>query len=186
MILLTWFRKAAALFASVASIFTAVIILHFLVACTSTTSTPQPTPSSTPPPSDPPQSSPTPTLACETHTVALDLLPSAVELKVGETLTLTVILANPGCANVGLLLYRLRVEPDSPAFFDPASPDPVEHTLGVSPGGTDTAEFTLTAIAPGNVEITATVSFEVHLGYPGPAYFASASSGDPLVITIIE
>ena len=123
-------------------------------------------------------------MVCETHTVALDLIPSALELEVGETLTLSITLANPGCAPVGLLLYRLMLEPGTPALFEPAVPEPIEHTLGVSPGGTDSAEFTLTAIAAGEVGITASVSFEVHLGYPGPAYFANASSGEPLVVTV--
>lgn len=48
----------------------------------------------------------------------------------------------------------------------------------------DTAEFAMTASAPGSVTLAASVSFEVHIGYPGPAYWGYAAS-PPLTIEVV-
>jgi DNA/RNA endonuclease YhcR with UshA esterase domain len=62
----------------------------------------------------------------------------------------------------------------------------VEHTLGLQPGDSDAAEFTLRAVRAGRVTLTAGVSFEVHLGYPGPAYWSGSGAREPLVITVTD
>jgi DNA/RNA endonuclease YhcR with UshA esterase domain len=88
---------------------------------------------------------------------------------------------------VGLPLYRLSVQSDGPEpILEPEQPEPVEHTLGLDPGESDAAEFPLRAVRAGRAMLTAEASFEVHLGYPGPAYWSSSSAGDPLVIAVTD
>ena len=50
-------------------------------------------------------------------------------------------------------------------------------------GQHDEAQFTLRALRAGQTELGANVSFEVHLGYPGPAYWAGANAF-PLTISV--
>ena len=122
---------------------------------------------------------------CTQHAAAMDISASKPELRAGEALTVTLTLANTGCALLGLPKYYLATGSDpSNILFEPANPEPVLHTLGIDPGGSDSAAFTLRAVKTGEATLSGTVSFEVHLGYPGPAYWATASSG-PLVISII-
>ena len=97
-------------------------------------------------------------------------------VRVGDPLTVTLTLENLGCLALGLPLYRLYVDPVGEASPFSALPEPVEHYLGVSPGGKDEATFVLYGSRPGEVQIRGSASYEVHLGYPGPAYWASASS----------
>jgi hypothetical protein len=121
--------------------------------------------------------------ACTTHTASLTLsAPTAV--RVGDVVTITARLSNDGCANIGLPLYRLSVQPDgAKSLFDPASPSPVEHYVGIAPGGSDSAVFVLRAIRAGQATVSATASYEVHLGYPGPAYWG-ISSAVPIIIPV--
>jgi hypothetical protein len=42
----------------------------------------------------------------------------------------------------------------------------------------------LKAVAEGQAAITASASFEVHLGYPGPAYWGYSTSGEPMIIRV--
>ncbi len=122
---------------------------------------------------------PTP-LPCETHTAAMELSASATTLTVGDVVTITVTLRNQGCSPLGLPKYTLR---STLSLFDPATPEDVTHYLAVQPGQADTAEFRLRVIEAGQATLTAGASFEVHLGYPGPAYWAGSSAA-PLVITV--
>jgi DNA/RNA endonuclease YhcR with UshA esterase domain len=144
---------------------------------TTTTRRPTPTPTTT--------VTGTPTATCETHTVSMSLAASSETLRVGDLVTVSVELVNRGCAMVGLPLYRLSVQPDGPEpIFGPGEPEPVEHTLGLDPGESDAAEFTLRAVKAGRASVTARASFEVHLGYPGPAYWSGSSAAEPLVIIV--
>lgn len=80
--------------------------------------------------------------------------------------------------------YRLEIQSEgAEAVFTPGSPDPIIHYLAVEPGQSDTAEFELQAAAAGRATLTVLVSFEVHIGYPGPAYWGGSTS-EPLVITV--
>jgi DNA/RNA endonuclease YhcR with UshA esterase domain len=111
---------------------------------------------------------------------------SSTTVRVGDSLTISVELANEGCALVGLPLYRLSVRPDGPEpILEPEEPEPVERTVGLDPGGSDTAEFALRAVRAGSATLTTRVSFEVHLGYPGPAYWSS-SAAEPVLITVSD
>ncbi len=76
---------------------------------------------------------------------------------------------------VGLPLYRLYLAENADVL---GAPDPAEitHYRMVGSLEEDVAQFTLKAVAPGRAVFGATVSFELHLGYPGPAYWAGAAS----------
>jgi hypothetical protein len=135
-----------------------------------------------PQPPDTATPSPTPTLACETDTASLVVSLSAETVKAGDGVSVTLTLNNEGCVALGLPQYRLAIQSDGPeAVFAPSSPEPVVHYLAVAPGGTDTAGFGLRAVAAGQATLSASVSYEVHLGYPGPAYWGSASAEDILM-----
>jgi len=129
-------------------------------------------------------SSPTPTLACKTDTASVALSASATTLKKGEVVTVTATLINQGCVALGLPQYRLYVEAGgTEPLFDPDKPAPVVHQLAVAPGRSDATNFVLRAVGVGRATLRASASFEVHLGYPGPAYWGSNSS-EALVITV--
>jgi DNA/RNA endonuclease YhcR with UshA esterase domain len=117
----------------------------------------------------------------------MSLEASSGTLQVGDSVTISVELVNQGCSMVGLPLYRLFVQPDGPEpILEPEEPEPVEHTLGVHLGDSDAGEFALRAVRAGRATLTAEASFEVHLGYPGAAYWSGGSAGEPLVITVTE
>ncbi|MDY7079752.1 MAG: lamin tail domain-containing protein [Chloroflexota bacterium] len=121
---------------------------------------------------------------CQSHTAYMIISATTTTLGVGEAVTVTVTLFNRGCTGLGLPLYRLYVQSDeSEPTLTPSHPEPVEHSLGIGSGQSDAAEFTLQAVSSGQAVLRATSSFEVHLGYPGPAYWG-ISSGGPLTITV--
>ena len=114
---------------------------------------------------------------CTKERVSLAISTSSKALRVGDRVTVTVELANEGCVDLGLPQYRLYVDSgDGPALLDPSPPEPVAHSLGVVPGEADSATFTLRATGAGRVKLSAMCSYEVHLGYPGPAYWGSVAS----------
>lgn len=137
-----------------------------------------------PTPSDTPSPEPTATPVCEHETATLSLSVTAENVKVGEAVKVTLALSNEGCLALGMPQYDLRIQPEGQAIFEPGDPPQVTHYLAVAPGESDTVEFDITAVAEGQVGLTASVSYEVHLGYPGPAYWGYRSSGEPLIITV--
>jgi hypothetical protein len=129
---------------------------------------------------------PTPTFFCTTAIARLISSASAESLNVSDTVTIRATLtnANESCLSLGQPQYRLYTHLYGlESIFSPDQPAPVAHYLGVAPGKSDSVEFTLTAIASGQATLTAGVSFEVHIGYPGPAYWGYASA-TPLIITV--
>jgi hypothetical protein len=109
---------------------------------------------------------------------------TATTLYVGEMVTLTVRLNNVGCVALGLPRYWLRWETDETApVIELVTVPYVEHYLAVPPWHHDEATFVLRAVGSGRATLRAYASFEVHLGYPGPAYWGSSTS-PPLVITV--
>jgi hypothetical protein len=56
--------------------------------------------------------------------------------------------------------------------------------LAISPGASGRERFALRAVRPDEARLTAYASFEVHLGYPGPAYWGGASSGKDVVLAV--
>jgi hypothetical protein len=123
---------------------------------------------------------------CTTHTTKLELLTSQPEVRVGDSVTVTLRLSNIGCAPVGLPAYNLLWSADgSDELFARRSPLSQSFSVGISPGGQHEAEFVLLAVRPGVATFSAHVSFEVHLGYPGPAYWSGDQAG-PVALVIRE
>ncbi len=120
---------------------------------------------------------------CAGHRATMDISVSSASVHVGDTVTVTLTLRNTGCVGLGLPQHRLYVEPDAESPVDPSRLEPVEHSRMVKPGDSDAAGFALRAIQPGRVTLRGMASFEVHLEYPGPAYWGSSSTG-PLVLTV--
>ena len=122
---------------------------------------------------------------CLDYSSNLDLTASSTSPQVGETLVLTATLANTGtCGMLGLPQYTLKFKADTAVpILEPNPPAPVVHSLGIQPGQSDTISYTLQVTGSGVITITVSASFEVHLGYPGPAYWAGDSSA-PLVIRV--
>jgi len=125
--------------------------------------------------------------ANQTEGARLELQISETRVRVGQTARVRLTLRNTGSIGLGLPQYRLQVaDATDGAMLDPASPEPIVHSLMVQPGGEDWAEFSLLAMAPGEATVRGWVSYEVHLGYPGPAYWGSASSGQVQVRVVGE
>lgn len=125
----------------------------------------------------PPPPPPPPTPTCETHTASVQVMPSAQSVPIGQQIVVHVTLLNQGCVALGLPKYTLRVHaPQGQPLFNPPQPEAVTHGLAVAPGQADSAEFVLQAAQVGSGSLQAEVSFEVHLGYPGPAYWGYATS----------
>ncbi len=120
---------------------------------------------------------------CAGHGASMDISVSSASVHVGDTVTVTLTLRNTGCVGLGLPQHRLYVEPDTESPVDPSHLQPVEHSRMVKPGDSDAAGFTLRAVQSGRAVLRGTASFEVHLDYPGPAYWSSSSTG-PLVLTV--
>ena len=106
----------------------------------------------------------------------MTLTTSSLAPNVGEHLLVTVTLTNEGCGMIGLPKYDLSLL-QAPYTLAPEKPDAIIHYLGLNPGETDTVTFTLDTIGVGEVFLRVSASFEVHLGYPGPAYWSSAAAG---------
>lgn len=122
-----------------------------------------------PPMAAAPQSTPT----CTQHTTEMRAVAEPPTPRAGDPLTVSVTLTNAGCGSVGLPDYRLLTLSDSPyPIFTTPSPASITHYRALYPGEADHVTFMLHAIGAGVVTLTARSSFEVHLGYPGPAYWA--------------
>ena len=135
-------------------------------------------------PSETPSPTPTATLSCERETASALLSVAAESLKVGDAVKVTVTVNNEGCVALGLPQYRLYIQSDiSQSIFTPEQPDPVVHYLAIRPGQSDSAEFELKAISSGQVTLTGSISYEVHLGYPGPAYWGYRATA-PILIAV--
>ncbi len=123
-------------------------------------------------------------IQCETHAASLTLSATPTTLTVGQAVTVTATLANEGCGMLGVPLYSLDVQSsEAQPIFDPMDPEPVLHHVGIGLGDSDSAEFVMQTLAPGQATLYGSVSYEVHLGFPGPAYWSGSSAG-PLVITV--
>ncbi|GEM_PF-1959959 len=119
---------------------------------------------------------------CTTHTTGMTLTTSSLTPKVGDRLWVTVTLANEGCGQVGLPEYRLALAPSS-YILVLDSPVSITHYVALEPDETDLVTFSLQTIGAGEVALQASASFEVHLGYPGPAYWAYDSTA-PVSVSV--
>jgi hypothetical protein len=139
--------------------------------------TARPTPTTSPTPTQ----GPTATITCTAHSASLILTSTDATVQTGQTFTVTARLDNLGCGMIGLPLYRLQWEESALGQIEELSPTEVLHYRGIVYREHDEALFTLRALLPGQVTLSCTVSFEAHLGYPGPAYWSGAGSGALLV-----
>lgn len=106
---------------------------------------------------------------------------SDTRLRVGDTLHVEVTASNTGLGTAGLPQYRLTIYTrGGRLILSPAAPAPVTHA-SIGPGQTDSATFTLTAACPGKALLEASVTYEVHFGYPGPAVWWSSSASGPTI-----
>ncbi len=150
-----------------------------------------PSPSWTPTRTPTPPPSATPTPACENWSASMTISSAPASPKVGDAVTVTVTLINtsqacpdPVFPGLGSLVYQLSIQSDSPEqIFDPSNPSPIEHYVGLGPGESDSVEFVLQAVGAGRVTLSGSASFEVHLGYPGPAFWLGSGTG-PFLITV--
>lgn len=135
-------------------------------------------------PVSPPVAAPQSTPTCTQHTTEMRAVAEPPTPRAGDLLTVSVTLTNAGCGSVGLPDYRLMIfsEQSIPIFTTP-SPESIMHYRALYPGEADHVTFTLHAIGAGAVTITARSSFEVHLGYPGPAYW-TGDVAPPLRLTV--
>jgi len=130
-----------------------------------------------------PQQTVTPTPECTDYTAEIILSATDTQPYLGDVVTVTVTLINQGCGMLGLPRYSLHGEPDADLSLFAAMPEAAVHYVGMTSGQSDAVDFPLHAVRPGQVTLIAGASFEFHAGYPGPAYWASASGG-PLQITV--
>ena len=98
---------------------------------------------------------------CRGHAASMSLASSTMSMAVGDVVTVTVTLANEGCASLGLPQYRLSVRSSgAEPTLDPSHPEPIVNYLGVGPGDRDLAQFVLRAVRDGQATVTASASFE--------------------------
>ena len=109
------------------------------------------------------------------------IVASDTRLRVGDTLHVEVTASNTGLGMAGLPQYRLTIQMRGDrVVFSPAAPAPITHA-SIAPGQTEFATFTLMAACPGKAVLQASVTYEVHFGYPGPAAWWSASASGPTI-----
>lgn len=161
------------------------------------TASPSPTfvGTSTSTPTDTPTVTPTGTVT-PNEAFRATAVPSARLVQVGQTVIVTATVFNEGSGvSFGLPRYTLRVESapgveqdQAQPILTPARPDPVTHSLGIAPGGSDSAVFTFQALRPGSVTFALSVSGEVCLiGPPGCAGgHWSGASARSLEVTVLE
>lgn len=151
-------------------------------------------PALTPPPQQPsftpmgddPVPQPAPIQTCPAEDSKMELSAPKTALKVGETIVVKIVIKNTGCVSLGMPQYRLAIlNGEGKAIFSPDKPEPVTHYLAVAPGASDEVTFTLQAVHLGKATLSAMASFEVHMGYPGPAHWGTGGSNQ-LVIQVGE
>lgn len=119
---------------------------------------------------------------CAGRSPVVTIAPARLSAQVGETITVTVILANDGCDDVGLPQYRLWTEPrEAASLFEPAQIEPVVHSRAVKQHETDSADFALRAVRAGAQVFGASVSYEARAAQGATWGMASAQ---PVTITV--
>jgi hypothetical protein len=111
-----------------------------------------------------------------------------MSLQVGQSVSVTVTLANGHASGVrlGQVQVSLGVQPSD--IFVSDNLGPVAHPLTLEPGGSAETKFDLRAVAPGRATLFALTSFEMHAldyssgswsgCYSGPLEILVASAAD--------
>ena len=103
--------------------------------------------------------------------------------QLGDRITVTAVLTNTGDCLMGLPLYGLRIDnPNAVAVFWESDHE-VYNGRAIYGGQADTAEFVIVIANTGNYTVSAYVSYEVHVGYPGPAYWGGTRT-TPVSVTV--
>lgn len=174
------------------SLFLLISLLLATLACNLSASAPTTLPIPTTPPATlPAETVPPPSVTAETtpectaHASDLTLAASQTTPKIGEALVLTAVLSNVGtCGMLGLPQYTLHFSSGAPGpILEPNPPAPIVHSLGIGSGQSDIITYTLQVVGAGVLTINISASFEVHLGYPGPAFW-SGDNSEPITITV--
>ncbi len=101
---------------------------------------------------------------CQSYQAIVEISPDKTSLAVNDTLKVTVVLRNTGCSGLGLPSFQ--IVPSEVEALTFLSPKTQTHYGALPPGENDTAEFSFTAKTPGQVELVAYATFEVHLDAP--------------------
>ncbi len=96
--------------------------------------------------------------AASTFDAQVDIAVSAVELHIGDPLTVTVTIANTGQVAFGNLRYQLLGEWEQ--FLAAPTGPSADREVDVPPGGSDTAIFFLEATQTGTAQIHANVTLD--------------------------
>jgi len=119
---------------------------------------------------------------CASQSAVVTIAPGAQSAQIGETITLTVILANNSCDTLGLPQYRLWAEPrDATPLFEIVGANNHSPLRSVAQQQTDSADFALRAVTAGEQGFGASVSYELHTAQGATWGLATAS---PITITV--
>jgi hypothetical protein len=119
---------------------------------------------------------------CE-HSTAMAIALSDPAPELGQRITATVSLTNTGDCMVGLPLYTLDVANAHPVAVFEESENPVLHSRAIYSDEVDSVDFRMLVANTEVFTLTARASFEVHVGYPGPAFWGGASAA-PVTFTV--
>jgi hypothetical protein len=139
--------------------------------------TPHPTPTLKPTTNSPQ------TPYCRPAEASVSLFASTVALEVGQSVSVTVTLANGDASDVrlGLIQVSLGVEPSGVLVSDNLGP--VAHPQTLEPAKSAETDFVLYAVEPGRARLTASTSFEMHALDYSLGSWSGCSSG-PLEILV--
>ncbi len=119
---------------------------------------------------------------CVGHGASMTLSATPAMPAVGQVVTVTVVLVNDRCVAVGAPEYRLTVETSgTQPILQPENPEPVAHNLVIPPGESDSVDFVLLAIRPGEGAVTAFASFDIQLGRGAPVYRSYSTTGSQVI-----
>ena len=137
-----------------------------------------------------PTTTPTPTTNstqtpyCRPSEASVSLSASTGTLEVGQSVSVTVTLANGDTSGVrlGQIQVSLGVQPSD--IFISDNLVPVAHPLSLEPGESAQSEFVLRAVVPGRATLTASTSFEMHaLDYSSGSWSGCFSGPLEILVT---
>lgn len=118
---------------------------------------------------------------CEDFSASLYSAASKAVLTAGETITVTGVLVNDGCARLGAPYFGIHVIPTT--IMTP-SESYNGYFLSVQPGSFQETRFVLQAMSAGPVTVTMGVSYEI-LGEGIPPGAVGGRAAHPLLIRVV-
>ncbi|MCB9436963.1 MAG: hypothetical protein H6673_08210 [Anaerolineales bacterium] len=102
-------------------------------------------------------------------------------IQIGDEVIVSLSLVNTGTLAAGIPSFTLYLESDALELV--STPDNGGVLYGaVAAGSTYTMQWTYRAASTGTAEFSGRVSYEVHEGYPGPAYWSGTSAGPEVLV----